>query len=64
MSLKLLVNDDKIYSAFQEYLDGQIASQQKILEFHTEPTVIYKAQGALAVLRKLKNLRESVNQNG
>lgn len=61
MSLKLLVNDERIHSAFQEYLDGQIASQQKILEFHTEPTVIYKAQGALAVLRKLKLLRDSIN---
>ena len=61
MSLKLLVNDEKVYSALQEYLEGQIISQQKLLEFQTDTILLYKAQGALAILRKLKNLRESVN---
>ena len=61
MSLKLLVNDEVIYKALQEHVDYLIEKEQKLLEHQTDPILIYKAQGALANLRKFKNLRETVN---
>lgn len=61
MSLKLLVNNPAVYEALQEYVDEQIKKEHQILEFQTDSIVIYKAQGALATLRKLKKLRETAN---
>lgn len=61
MSLKLLVNDPTLYEALQEYVDEQIKKEQQLLEFQTDPIILYKAQGALTTLRKLKKLREFAN---
>ena len=61
MSLKQLVNTPAIYDAFLEYLDDKIAEQHKILETSADQTLLFKAQGAIAVLKRLKQLREAVN---
>ena len=61
MSLKRLTSDVDLYTDFLEHLDGLITHQQKQLETLTDQTLIFRAQGAIAALRKLKQLKESLN---
>ena len=61
MHLKQLVNDKECYAQFQKHIDELIVSRQRALESANEPSVIYRQQGAIDVLRKLKLLRETVN---
>ena len=61
MSLKKLVNDKELYEEFLKHVDGLIYLQHKQMEQATEPVVFYRAQGAVTTLRKLKLLREQVN---
>ena len=61
MHLKQLVNDKECYEQFQKHLDELIYMRQRALESANEPSVIYRQQGAIDVLRKLKLLRETVN---
>ena len=61
MSLKKLVNDKELYDEFLKHVDDMIYLQHKQMEQATEPVVFYRAQGAVATLRKLKLLREQVN---
>ena len=61
MSLKKLVNDKELYDEFLKHVDDLIYLQHKQMEQATEPVVFYRAQGAVATLRKLKLLREQVN---
>lgn len=61
MSLKQLVNTPAIYDAFLEHLDEKIAEQHKVLETTADSNLMFKAQGAILVLKRLKQLREAVN---
>lgn len=61
MSLKKLVNDKELYDEFLKHVDDLIYLQHKQMEQATEPVVFYRAQGAVTTLRKLKLLREQVN---
>lgn len=61
MSIKKLTNDVETYNSYLEYLDTLIEKEQKILEQQVDTVLLYKAQGALALLRRLKKLREIVN---
>lgn len=61
MSIKKLVNDPELYGALLEHLDVMIAKEQKNLESLTDTTLVFRAQGAISALRKLKLLREAVN---
>ena len=63
MSLKKLVNDKELYEEFLKHVDDLIYLQHKQMEQATEPVVFYRAQGALTTLRKLKLLREQVNND-
>ena len=60
-NLKQLVNNKELYEAFLNHIDTLIYMQQKQMEQATEPVVFYRAQGAITTLRKLKLLREQVN---
>lgn len=61
MSLKKLVNDKAIWDALVEELDGRIANTHKTLESLTDTSEIYRYQGYIQALRKLKYLRDVVN---
>ena len=61
MSLKKLVNDKELYEEFLRHVDDLIYLQHKQMEQATEPVIFYRAQGAITTLRKLKLLREQVN---
>lgn len=61
MSLKPLVNNKDLWDDFNTYLDLRIELYQKSLEQEKDPIFIYRTQGSISALRKLKSLREEVN---
>tara|TARA_B100001123_G_C14742571_1_gene801562 strand:+ start:269 stop:430 length:162 start_codon:yes stop_codon:yes gene_type:complete len=46
--------------SFNNYVDYLIASQHKAMEQSDTNVLLYRSQGAIAILRKLKYLREEV----
>jgi len=63
MNLKKLVNDKSLWDNFVEYLDHTIEQQHKSMEQSEDNIMLYRAQGAIAVLRRLKYLRDEMNNN-
>ena len=61
MHLKQLVNDKECYEQFQQHIDNLIHMRQRALESANDSTTMYRQQGAIDVLRKLKLLKETVN---
>jgi len=61
MHLKQLVNDKECYEQFQKHIDDLIYVRQRTMETSNDSVVMYRQQGAIDVLRKLKLLRETVN---
>lgn len=61
MNLKPLVNDKVLYQDFLEEIDNRIADCHKALEQVSDTFDIYRYQGQIIALRKLKALREKVN---
>jgi len=61
MSIKSLVNTPNHYNALMEELDLWIEKERRGLETSTDIENIYRYQGAVRVLRRLKQLRELVN---
>jgi len=61
VSLKLLVNDPKLWPEFLTELDTMMQLCYKTLEQVKDPVEIYRAQGELLALRKLQKLRDKVN---
>ena len=61
MHLKQLVNDKECYEQFQQHIDDLISMRQRALESANDSNTMYRQQGAIDVLRKLKLLKETVN---
>tara|TARA_R100000315_G_C5172368_1_gene99546 strand:- start:412 stop:606 length:195 start_codon:yes stop_codon:yes gene_type:complete len=61
MSLKKLVNDKPLWDNFLEYLDKNIAEQHRVMEQASDIQVVFKTQGAITALRRLKYLRDEMN---
>ena len=61
MHLKQLVNDKECYEQFQKHIDDLIYIRQRTMESANAPVIVYRQQGAIDVLRKLKLLKETVN---
>ena len=61
MSLKKLVNDKAIWDALVEEFDERISTAHKTLESLTDTSEMYRCQGYIRSLRKLKYLRDIVN---
>ena len=59
-----MVNNKRQWDAFKKYIDWIIIQQQANLEQNIDIVHIHKAQGAIAALRKLKQLRDEVNAHG
>jgi len=59
--LKPMASTPIQWQAFEEMLDYYIGIQQKSLEQSTEPVEIYRAQGAVMSLKKLKKLKEEIH---
>ncbi len=61
MHLKQLVNNKELYDEFQKHLDDLIYMRQRTMESANDSVIVYRQQGAIDVLRKLKLLKETVN---
>tara|TARA_R100001082_G_scaffold17335_1_gene8688 strand:- start:78 stop:284 length:207 start_codon:yes stop_codon:yes gene_type:complete len=61
ITLRKLTTDKELWDAFVEYIDDSIAKQHKALEQATEVPMIYKLQGSIACLRRMKYLRDELN---
>jgi hypothetical protein len=61
MKLRKLTTDKELWDSFVEYIDDSIAKQHKALEQATEVPMIYKLQGSIACLRRMKYLRDELN---
>ena len=62
--LKSWVNTKRSWDGYNEYLDELVNQQHSTIERANEPMDLYRAQGAIAVINKLKSLRDEVNANG
>ena len=60
ITLRKLTTDKELWDAFVEYIDDAIAKQHKALEQATEVPMIYKLQGSIACLRRMKYLRDEL----
>ncbi|PHS02783.1 MAG: hypothetical protein COA78_20280 [Blastopirellula sp.] len=60
-SLKPFVNDSKLWKSFLELLEDSIVSQQRTLEQTPDTVGVYRAQGGIEALRKMKRLRDMIN---
>ena len=63
MILRKLTGDKELWDSFVEYIDESIAKQHKALEQATEVPMIYKLQGSIACLRRMKFIRDELNSN-
>lgn len=61
MHLKQLVNDKECYDQFIQHIDDLIYLRQRTMESANDAVIVYRQQGAIDVLRKLKLLKETVN---
>ena len=61
MSLKSFVNNKAEWDAFCEFVDDQISILHKNLEQSNEAVEMYRTQGSIQALRRLKYLRDKVN---
>tara|TARA_R110002020_G_C15865387_1_gene737559 strand:+ start:28 stop:258 length:231 start_codon:yes stop_codon:yes gene_type:complete len=59
--LKPLVSNSRQWDNFSKYLDSLIEQQHRTLEQGDSPILMHRAQGAIAVLRNIKTLRDAVN---
>ena len=62
--LNAMVNNKRQWDAFNNYIDWTIIQQQASLEQNADSVQIHRAQGAIGILRKLKQLRDEVNSVG
>ena len=61
--LKQIVNAKPVWDSFVEYLDETITLVHKRLEQEADIEKIYRAQGELAALRRLKYMRDEFNSD-
>ena len=54
------MDNKRLLDSFNNYVDYLIASQHKAMEQSDTNVLLYRSQGAIAILRKLKYLREEV----
>jgi hypothetical protein len=59
--LKPWVGNNRQWLAFNDYIDALIEQQHKALEQSDSNIMMYRSQGAVATLRKLKMLQDEVN---
>ncbi len=58
------MENKKLIDSFNNYIDVLIDRQHQVIEQSENNIMMYRAQGAIAVLRRLKYLREEVLGNG
>ena len=61
MSLKGFVNDKITWDAFLDEMNDMIRIEHTKIEASNDPVDIYRSQGAISTLKRLKYLRDKVN---
>ena len=61
MNLKPFVNDKHLWDDFCEEVDNRITQEQRGLEQALKIEDVYRRQGAITALRRMKQLRDQVN---
>lgn len=61
MTIKKLVNDKPLWDTFCEVLDTKIDQVHRNMERVSTIEEVYRCQGEVAALRRLKYLRDEVN---
>tara|TARA_R100001440_G_scaffold42586_2_gene62318 strand:- start:444 stop:617 length:174 start_codon:yes stop_codon:yes gene_type:complete len=56
-----MVSNSRQWDNFNKYLDVLIDQQHRTLEQGDNTVLMHRAQGAIAVLRSMKTLRDAVN---
>jgi guanylate kinase len=56
-----MVSNNRQWDNFNNYLDTLIEQNHRTLEQGDNTILMHRAQGAIAVLRSMKNLRDAVN---
>jgi len=56
-----MVSNNRQWDHFNKYLDALIDQQHRTLEQGDNTVLMHRAQGAIAVLRSMKTLRDAVN---
>jgi len=59
-NLKQLVENKKLLDNLNNYIDLLIKRQHQVIEQSEDNIMMYRAQGAIATLRRLKMLRQEV----
>lgn len=61
MSLKLLVNNPDVWNSFERELEEELTKIHTKMEQTSEASDLYRLQGEAKVIRRLKKLRDKVN---
>ena len=59
-----MVSNQAQWAKFEDYLDLIISQQHRSMEQSNDAIVMYRAQGAIYQLRRLKLLRDEVLKSG
>jgi len=59
--LKVLVNNLQQWQDFSKYIDFLISEQHRVIEQASDDKTMWKTQGAITALRRLKQLKDEVN---
>ncbi len=57
----MLVNNPQLINNFNNYIDILVQEQYKVMEQSQDTITLYRAQGSISVLKRLKLLRDEVN---
>jgi len=52
-----------MWEHLSNYIDFLVETQQRALEQSDNQVLMYRSQGAISILRRLRNLREEVNKS-
>jgi len=62
--LKPLVNNKDQWDSFSDYINFLIAQNHAVMEQTNDLVILHRSQGAIMMLRRLRQLRDAVNANG
>jgi hypothetical protein len=59
--LKPLVNNKDQWDSFSDYINYLIAQNHAVMEQTSDLVMLHRSQGAIMMLRRLRQLRDAVN---
>ena len=59
-----MVNNKDQWDSFNDYLNFMVAQNYAVMEQTSDLVILHRSQGAIAMLKRLKQLRDAVNANG